>query len=99
MKNQLRWPCAKTCQNNSIKEYQGIYQFIKDCTGLYEIANWGKAPRVMNGSVTEPDSMNPPQTRARPDDWKSNRYRNRAVPSANKCRTHITCTYPLIGCS
>ena len=38
--------CAGWCQNNSIKEYQGIYELIKDCTGLSRIENGGKEHRV-----------------------------------------------------
>ena len=40
--------CAGCCQNNSIKEYQGIYEFIKDCTSLSRIANGEKNHRVTN---------------------------------------------------
>lgn len=38
--------CAAWCQNNSIKEYQGIYELIKDCTGLSRIENGEKEHRV-----------------------------------------------------
>ena len=40
--------CAGCCQNNSIKEYQGKYEFIKDCTSLSRIANGEKNHRVTN---------------------------------------------------
>jgi hypothetical protein len=81
MKNPLRWARAKTCQNNSITEYQGIYQFIKDCTGLYEIENWEKELWGMTRAITKPIPMNPLESTAQPDDWKSNRYRNGAMKS------------------
>lgn len=45
---EVFFACAGCCQNNSIKEYQGIYEFIKDCTSLSRIANGEKNHRVTN---------------------------------------------------
>ena len=55
-----RIACAGGCQNNSLKEYQGIYEFIKDCTILSEIGNGPEKHRVTTRAVTEPKSMNLP---------------------------------------
>jgi hypothetical protein len=52
--------CAGCCQNNSIKEYQRIYEFIKDCTSLSKIANGEKNHRVTTWAMTEPKSLKPP---------------------------------------
>jgi hypothetical protein len=80
----LRSPRAKTCQNNSITEYQGIYQPIKACTSLSKIGNWEKEPWGMTTAVTKPIPMNPLESTAQPDDWKSNRYRNGVMKSVKK---------------
>ena len=40
-------------QNNSIKEYQGIYELIKDCTSLSRIENGENEHRVTTWVVTE----------------------------------------------
>jgi hypothetical protein len=50
---------AGRCQNNSIKENQGIYGFIKDYPSLSRIEKWRKKHRVTIWAVTEPKSMNP----------------------------------------
>jgi hypothetical protein len=50
---------AGGCQNNSIKENQGIYGFIKDYPSLSRIEKRRKKHRVTIWAVTEPKSMNP----------------------------------------
>jgi hypothetical protein len=70
MKYPLFTHYAQPCQKDSLKEYQGLYGFIKDCPSLSRIGNREKETRVRNGVMKSVKNLSPSNriiiTRPRP---------------------------------
>jgi hypothetical protein len=78
-----------------IRAHQGLYEFIKDRKLGKRTSGYGRAgiePLSINPQPTNSANhrfMNPPQTKATPDDWRDNRYGKGAMKSAEKSSVEL----------